>query len=202
MSGARTLLVIPVLLLASCAKPPPAECPCKHAPQGETPEATASSEGAQLGTHEGATDAHHHHHGGADDTKAAPTGATPEPKVVTHTGLPSFENSGNTLVGLATPSLGASEVEVWRSSIAIGSRTPLHTHASEEVFIVLSGSGVVHVGDRAVPFAAPATVIAPAGIPHWVENTGTVPTDQLVVVRTGSEITSADGRVMALPWRR
>jgi len=84
----------------------------------------------------------------------------------------------------------------------VGSRTPLHTHDSEEIFIVLSGRGVVHVGDQALAFEAPATVIAPAGVPHWVENTGTVPTDQLVVVPTDSTIKSADGRVMDLPWRR
>jgi mannose-6-phosphate isomerase-like protein (cupin superfamily) len=121
---------------------------------------------------------------------------------VPHAGLRTFENSGNALVGLATRSLGSTKVEIWRSNIAVGSRTPMHTHDSDEVFIVLTGSGVIHVGERALPFQAPATVIAPGGVAHWVENTGTVPTDQIVVVAAGSTITGADGRVMDLPWRR
>lgn len=122
--------------------------------------------------------------------------------MVPHGELRRFENSGNALVGLATTSLGTTNVEVWRSSIAVGSRTPLHTHESEEVFVVLAGQGVLHVADQALPFSAPATVIAPAGLAHWVENTGSVPTDQIVVVAAGSAIVDADGRIMDLPWRK
>lgn len=209
MLQARWVPLLFTLGLLACAPPPPpAECPCKKAPRSH-----------EHGHHHDQKHGHHHEHGHHHDqehghhhehgqpaahhptTADAPLAAA-KPVVVPHAGLRSFENNGNALVGLATPSLGASDVEVWRSSIAVGSRTPLHTHASEEVFIVLTGRGVVHVGDQALPFEAPATVIAPAGVAHWVENTGTVPTDQIVVVRPGSEITGADGGVMALPWRK
>jgi mannose-6-phosphate isomerase-like protein (cupin superfamily) len=186
--------------LTACAAPPPAECPCKKTQPREHEGAAAQPEHTHA---HGPSDHTHAHHHPVVAAQGAPAG-TPSagPVVVPHAGLRTFENSGNALVGVATPSLGAREVEVWRSSIAVGSRTPVHTHASEEVFIVLSGSGVVHVGEQALAFEAPATVIAPAGVAHWVENTGTVPTDQIVVVRPGSEIAGADGRVMALPWRK
>lgn len=196
MRDVRPLLFLLVLGLSACATPPPAECPCKKAPPQEHTDAPTEPHDAHA--HGPNDQAHAHHH-----AVAGPPGVpSREPVVVPHAGLRTFENSGNALVGVATPSLGAREVEVWRSSIAVGSRTPVHTHASEEVFIVLSGSGVVHVGEQALAFEAPATVIAPAGVAHWVENTGSVPTDQIVVVRPGSEIAGADGRVMALPWRK
>lgn len=142
----------------------------------------------------------HEHHPLPEPTVAS--SHSTEPRVVPHAELKGYENSGNTLMGVATPSLGATSAEVWRSSIAVGSRTPEHTHASEEIFVVLAGRGVLHVGERALAFEAPATVIAPAGVAHWVENTGDVPTDQIVVVGADSEIVDANQKVMTLPWRR
>jgi len=186
-TGAGLILA---LSFAACAAPPPPECPCKKAPDQETAE-------AQGHTHADAG----HTHADAGHTPADQPAAS-GPRVIPHAELRTFENAGAKLTGIATRKLGATQVEVWRSSIAAGARTPVHTHASEEVFIVLSGRGVVHVGDSALPFEAPTTVIAPAGVAHWVENTGDVPTDQIVVVGAGSEITDADGRVMALPWRQ
>lgn len=201
MREVRPLSVLLLTLgLTACATPTPAECPCKKAPPREQAGTPSEPEHAHA---DGQGDHAHGHHHPVVAAQGDPTGApSAGPLVVPHAGLRTFENSGNALVGVATPSLGAREVEVWRSSIAVGSRTPVHTHASEEVFIVLTGSGVVHVGEQALAFEAPATVIAPAGVAHWVENTGSVPTDQIVVVRPGSEIAGADGRVMALPWRK
>src|SRR6186713_271356 len=47
---------------------------------------------------------------------AAPSHAT----VTEHAALPSFENHGNTLRGIATPASGARNYEVWRTSVAVG----------------------------------------------------------------------------------
>jgi mannose-6-phosphate isomerase-like protein (cupin superfamily) len=122
--------------------------------------------------------------------------------VVDHGTLRHFANNGNDLVGVATPSLGSREHEVWRSSIAVGSHTPLHRHESEEIFVFLRGKGRAEIGGHAVEFSAPATVIAPAGVPHQFFNTGSEPTDAIVVVRLGSTIEDAQGTPMQLPWRR
>jgi mannose-6-phosphate isomerase-like protein (cupin superfamily) len=91
---------------------------------------------------------------------------------------------------------------VWRSTIAVGSNTPLHRHESEEIFVFLRGKGRAEIGGKAVEFSAPATVIAPAGVPHQFFNTGTEPTDAIVVVRLHSTIEDAQGKAMQLPWRR
>ena len=112
-----------------------------------------------------------------------------------------FEMNGNKLQGLATKSHGAKEHEVWRTSIAPGSKTPRHVHSSEETFVILKGEGIVVVGKEKVPFKAPCTVIAPAGVPHQVINTGKKPTEAIVIVGIDSEIRSAKNEVMNLPWR-
>ncbi len=124
------------------------------------------------------------------------------PRIVPHAQLKSFENAGTVLVGLATASLGATDFEVWRSNVPPGGETPLHVHETEEVFIILEGRGTLYVGDEAFEFEAPATVIAPAGLPHRLKNTGQVPTDQIVIVGVGSVIKTAAGEEMALPWRK
>ncbi len=121
--------------------------------------------------------------------------------MIAHAGLSSFENNGNTLRGLATKRLGAQAFEVWRTSVAPGSSTPTHVHETEEVFIFLQGRGRAVIGSKSYEFVAPATVIAPAGIPHQFFNVGTEPTDAIVVVGIGSTIWDATGHPMNPPWR-
>lgn len=147
-------------------------------------------------------------------TAAAPTSPAPHPhphahdapashaKVTEHAALQAYENHGNTLRGIATPGLGATSYEVWRTSVAVGSATPLHRHESEEVFIFLQGKGKARIGDQEFTFEAPATVVAPANVPHQFFNIGDVPTDAIVVVGVGSKIWDATGKEMQLPWRR
>jgi mannose-6-phosphate isomerase-like protein (cupin superfamily) len=123
-------------------------------------------------------------------------------RVVPHEALQEFSNNGNTLMGIATPSLGSDSFEVWRTSVAVGSHTPPHTHTSEEVFIFLRGKGRAEIGSEQFEFTAPATVIAPAGLRHQFFNTGEVPTDAIVVVGSASDIYDDEGKRMDLPWRR
>ena len=113
----------------------------------------------------------------------------------------SFENNGNTLRGLATSSRGAEDFEVWRTSVAVGSATPVHTHETEEFFVFLRGKGRAVVGEQVLEFEAPCTVIAPANVSHQFINIGDEPTDAIVVVGVGSQIYDARGEVMQLPWR-
>ncbi|KAG8653840.1 hypothetical protein MANES_05G072000v8 [Manihot esculenta] len=40
---------------------------------------------------------------------------------------------------------GMKEVEVWLQTFSPGSRTPIHRHSCEEVFIVLKGSGTLYL---------------------------------------------------------
>ncbi|KAJ7977460.1 Auxin-binding protein [Quillaja saponaria] len=40
---------------------------------------------------------------------------------------------------------GMKEVEVWLQTFSPGSRTPIHRHSCEEVFVVLKGSGTLYI---------------------------------------------------------
>ena len=78
----------------------------------------------------------------------------------------------------------------------------MHTHDSEEIFVVLRGKGTAIIGDRTVKFEAPCTLIAPAGVPHQFINTGKIPTDSIVIVGIDSAIYDSKGKLMKLPWRK
>jgi mannose-6-phosphate isomerase-like protein (cupin superfamily) len=121
---------------------------------------------------------------------------------LSHGALPHYEHNGNDLVGIATRAHGAHEHEVWRSTIAVGASTPLHLHESEEIFVFLRGCGRAQIGSESFDFEAPATIIAPAGVPHRFFNTGDVPTDAIVVVAIDSAIWDKEGKPMQLPWRK
>lgn len=125
-----------------------------------------------------------------------------QPHVIDHATLKSFMNQGNTLTGIATPSLGAADCEVWHSSIAPHSCTPLHVHDTQEIFIFLKGEGKAKVGDEEVFFKAPCTLLLPANIPHQIFNIGDEPSEQIIVLKSEGGIYRLDGTSMQLPWRK
>lgn len=47
-----------------------------------------------------------------------------------------------------------------------------HRLASVEVYYVLAGTGVMHVGEESEAVAPGRTVVIPAGATQWLENTG------------------------------
>lgn len=197
--------------------PPAAPCLLQSSTAQAATEEGASGQPAP-GAHGGHSHHHSHHHSeppdentdsvakdsadAASDAPAPLAAGSAKPVVIDHAQLTPHEHRGNALVGIATPSLGARDHEVWRSRVAVGSSTPLHTHGSEEIFVFLRGRGRARIGEETVEFVAPATVIAPAGLPHQFFNTGDEPTDAIVIVRPGSEITDAKGNHLDLPWRR
>lgn len=61
-----------------------------------------------------------------------------------------------------------------------GQEHALHGHADQDkVYHVLEGSGHFLLEDREVEMGAGAMLVAPAGVPHGVRNTGT---DRLLVL--------------------
>jgi len=122
-------------------------------------------------------------------------------KVIPHKAIKAFRNNGNTIKGIATAAHGASEFEVWRTSVKSGGSTPLHTHDSEETFIFLKGEGKAIIGGKTIHFSAPSTLIAPANIPHQYFNTGKEDSDAIVVIKIGSKIFNHEHKEMHLPWR-
>lgn len=121
---------------------------------------------------------------------------------IPHASLTPYGNSQNTLTGLATPSLGATQSEIWHSSIGVGSETPLHTHEAEEIVILLAGRMQAIVGDKLSRCDAPCTIILPANESHMLKNIGDVPTNHYLVMPIKSKILDTQGKEMLLPWRK
>ena len=71
---------------------------------------------------------------------------------------------GNHISGVATPSSGAEQVEMWHGRMDANSATPPHIHDTEEVVLFLEGSGRATVGEREVRYHAGATLILPASV--------------------------------------
>jgi quercetin dioxygenase-like cupin family protein len=128
----------------------------------------------------------------ADDAK---------PFAYSHEGIRQYSMHGNFQKALATKAMGAKEFEIWRASIAVGSKTPKHVHETEEVFILLKGKILAMIGEEEVRCQAPATLICPANIPHQLINVGDEPTDQILVLGIDSKICDQSGQEMELPWR-
>lgn len=121
--------------------------------------------------------------------------------VVDHNELTTYTNRGNQLTDIATKALGSEEIEVWRSHVAVGSSTPIHSHDCEETFIFLSGKGKLIADDQEYFWEAPCTVVIPAGVVHQYFNIGDEPTDGIVILSIGSKIYNTKKDVLILPWR-
>lgn len=107
---------------------------------------------------------------------------------------------GNHIAGVATPSSGARQIEMWRGRMDAHSATPPHCHDTEEVVLFLKGSGRATIADSEVRYQAGDTLLLPAAQVHQI------------FAETDSEFVSAmpingtvklpDGEVLDLPWRR
>jgi mannose-6-phosphate isomerase-like protein (cupin superfamily) len=113
-----------------------------------------------------------------------------------------FALGGNTMYGLATPSRGAREIEVWMQRSEPDAETPIHSHSAEEVLVVLRGRGEARrIGRETVTFEAPCSIILPGRELHQVANTGRELLEIIAVVPAGSKVFDERGVEMMLPWR-
>lgn len=86
-------------------------------------------------------------------------------------------------VGLA---LGAAKLGATYTSVEPGKRAyPRHAHhANEEMFVILEGAGVYHIGDETHPVEPGDVCFAPTGgaeTAHGLENTGDAPLRYLAI---------------------
>lgn len=59
--------------------------------------------------------------------------------------------------------------------VAPGARHELHAHASEQVYVVIAGTGRMTVGDDERHVASGDLVLAPGGVTHGIVNVGDQP---------------------------
>jgi quercetin dioxygenase-like cupin family protein len=107
---------------------------------------------------------------------------------------------GNHIAGVATPTTGARQVEMWRGRMEARSATPPHRHDTEEVVLFLKGSGRATISEREVRFRAGDTVMLPAGELHQLF--ADTECEFVSAMPLGGTVRLPDGAVMDLPWRR
>lgn len=107
---------------------------------------------------------------------------------------------GNHIAGVATPSSGARQVEMWHGHMDANSATPPHTHDAEEVVLFLKGSGRATVGDKEVRYQSGDTLILPPSQVHQIF--AETDCEFVSAMLVGSVVTLPGGVVMELPWRK
>ena len=74
------------------------------------------------------------------------------------------------LVGRAAPLANSSTLSIAKFTLSPGrSSGTSFNHRSQEVFLVIDGTGEVHLGDKATPVNAESTVFIPAGEVHSIQ---------------------------------
>jgi quercetin dioxygenase-like cupin family protein len=107
---------------------------------------------------------------------------------------------GNHIVGVATPSSGAQQVEMWYGRMDANSATPPHSHDTEEVVLFLGGSGRATVGNSEVTYQSGDTLILPPNEVHQIF--AETESEFVSAMAIGGTLKLPDGMVLDLPWRK
>ena len=106
---------------------------------------------------------------------------------------------GNHIVGVATPTSGAHQVEMWHGRMDAGSATPPHSHDTEEIVLFLKGSGRATVGDVEVRYRPGDTLILPPAQVHQIF--AETDSEYVAAMPLGGTLKLPDGTPLDLPWR-
>ena len=103
---------------------------------------------------------------------------------------------------LACSDNGLRHLSVWRQTIDGGQATPPHRHTCEEVVMVQSGTGELHIAGEVHRFGPDTTLVIPPDLDHQIINTGTQPM-QLLAAFSATPVPTVfpDGQPIPLPWK-
>jgi len=120
-----------------------------------------------------------------------------ENKALPQSGLPGLQHT--TLAGSEN---GLKHLSVWRQTIEAGAATPPHRHDCEEVVLIESGRGELHIAGAAHAFGPDTTLIIPADVDHQIINAGAEPISLVGLFSTAPvNVVFPDGRPIPLPWK-
>lgn len=122
--------------------------------------------------------------------------------VITNNELPDSALPGLSHTTLAGSDNGLSRLSVWRQTIDPGAATPPHRHDCEEVVVVASGCGELHIAGRVERFGPDSTLVIPGNVDHQILNTGAEPMNLIAAFSTTPvNVLLPDGSPLPLPWR-
>lgn len=121
--------------------------------------------------------------------------------IIQNSRLPRSALPGIEHITLAGSENGLKHLSVWRQSIAPGAGTPPHRHDCEEVVLILSGCGELHMDGDAQRFGPDTTLTVPQNTPHQILNVGDESLELVgILAASPVEVFLPDGQPLELPW--
>jgi quercetin dioxygenase-like cupin family protein len=114
---------------------------------------------------------------------------------------PTFELGGNAITSFAAPARGSQEIALYRAEVPPGGGLPPHTHDHFDVFTVVAGGGVFHLGDDTMDVAVGDSVVVPIGVRHFLE-AGSEGASIIVSMLAGTRLIRDDGSEAVPEWVR
>ena len=122
--------------------------------------------------------------------------------VLDNANLPQAALPGIRHTTLASSGNGLKHLSIWRQTIEGGQATPPHRHDSEEVVLIESGHGELHIAGGVHRFGPNTTLVIPASAVHRIINVGAEPMTLTAALSTSPvAVTFPDGQPMPLPWK-
>src|SRR6478752_6751333 len=98
---------------------------------------------------------------------------------------PQFAKFGIFVTGLAAPSRGARETNVWRLRLPASDPGVPHAVDREEIFVGLSGRAVAEIGDERHELGAGDTLIVPPHVTFSIRGLGPEEFEAMVIAPVG-----------------
>jgi mannose-6-phosphate isomerase-like protein (cupin superfamily) len=120
--------------------------------------------------------------------------------VISHAAAPRFDDGGTHVIGLASPSRGATETSAWRLRLDAGASSPPHSVDREHIFVALAGTATAtFAGDEIEEVAAGGALVVPADTEFVLTNPGPEPFEAVVLLPVGGRATVGGERFIP-PW--
>lgn len=120
--------------------------------------------------------------------------------VIKYETAPSFDLPGLRVTGLASPSRGCRETNVWRLAIAPHTDGTLHSVDREEIFVAISGRAIVELAGESIALAPGDALVVPANQPFALANPHAEPFEAIAALPVGGRAAMPGGEPFAPPW--
>lgn len=120
--------------------------------------------------------------------------------VINGAAAPRYDQPNLTVTGLAAPSRGATDTNVWRLAVPPGAPGVEHSVDREEIFVALSGRAEATIDGVVHEIRAGDALLVAAGLPFRLANPGAEPFEAIAVLPVGGRATVAGGEPFAPPW--
>jgi mannose-6-phosphate isomerase-like protein (cupin superfamily) len=113
---------------------------------------------------------------------------------------PTHELPGARFTALVSPTRGSTDTSVWLVEIDPGVPPRPHELTREEIFVVLSGSAAVQIGECRQTARSGDAIVVPAGVPFALAPDGDQPLRALCCLPVGGQARLPGEAPFTPPW--